>query len=104
MNANWKRWPRDPGGTLWRSNEDRRHLGARGRDKRPAFDKLNKDAARRKFDVVMAWSVDRLGRSLQDLVGFLNELRDLKVDLFLDGAGPVYRPENWSIRVFALTI
>jgi hypothetical protein len=35
------------------------------------------------FDVVMAWSVDRLGRSLQDLVVFLNELRDLKVDLFL---------------------
>ena len=62
-------------------------LGARGRDKRPAFDKLNKDAARRKFDVVMAWSVDRLGRSLQDLVAFLNELRDLKVDLFLHKQG-----------------
>jgi resolvase-like protein len=42
--------------------------GTRGRDKRPAFDKLCRDAARREFDVVMAWSVDRLGRSLQDLV------------------------------------
>jgi hypothetical protein len=40
--------------------------GTRGRDKRPAFDKLCRDAARREFDVVMAWSVDRLGRSLQD--------------------------------------
>jgi DNA invertase Pin-like site-specific DNA recombinase len=38
--------------------------GGKGRDKRPAFDKLHRDAARRKFDVVMAWSVDRLGRSL----------------------------------------
>lgn len=45
--------------------------GSKGRDKRPAFDKLHRDAARRQFDVVMAWSVDRLGRSLQDLVAFL---------------------------------
>jgi hypothetical protein len=35
---------------------------------------MHKDAARRRFDVVMAWSVDRLGRSLQDLCGFLSEL------------------------------
>src|SRR5262245_35092135 len=55
--------------------------GTRGRDKRPAFDKLCRDAARREFDVVMAWSVDRLGRSLQDLVGFLSELHALKIDL-----------------------
>jgi DNA invertase Pin-like site-specific DNA recombinase len=49
--------------------------GAKGRDKRPALDALCRDAAQRKFDLVMAWSVDRLGRSLQDLVGFLSELR-----------------------------
>src|SRR3954470_7191808 len=67
--------------------EDAGVSGAKRRDNRPAFDKLNKDAARRKFDVVMAWSVDRLGRSLQDLVGFLNELRDLKIDLFLHKQG-----------------
>ena len=46
-----------------------------------------KDATRRKFDVVMAWSVDRLGRSLQDLVNFLSELHALKVDLFLKTQG-----------------
>src|SRR5262245_3286781 len=57
--------------------------GAKGRDKRPAFDALCKAAARREFDVVMAWSVDRLGRSLQDLVGFLGELHAVGVDLFL---------------------
>jgi DNA invertase Pin-like site-specific DNA recombinase len=48
--------------------------GAKGRDRRPAFDALHKAAVRREFDVVMAWNVDRLGRSLQDLVGFLGQL------------------------------
>ena len=48
--------------------------GSKGRDQRPGFDAMHKDAARRRFDVVMAWSVDRLGRSLQDLCGFLSEL------------------------------
>src|ERR1700680_2756758 len=61
--------------------------GAKGRDKRPAFDALCRDAAQRKFDIVMAWSVDRLGRSLQDLVGFLSELHALRIDLFLHQQG-----------------
>ena len=47
--------------------------GAKGRDQRPAFDRLCMGIARREFDMVAAWSVDRLGRSLQDLVGFLGE-------------------------------
>ena len=61
--------------------------GARGRDKRPAFDALCRDAAKRQFDIVMAWSVDRLGRSLQDLVGFLSELHAMRIDLFLHQQG-----------------
>jgi DNA invertase Pin-like site-specific DNA recombinase len=61
--------------------------GAKGRDRRPAFDALIRDANQRKFDVVMAWSVDRLGRSLQDLVGFLSELHALRIDLFLHQQG-----------------
>src|SRR5262245_14959820 len=61
--------------------------GAKGRNGRPAFDRLHRDAARRKFDVVMAWSVDRLGRSLQDLVGFLSELHALKIELYLHQQG-----------------
>lgn len=61
--------------------------GAKGRDKRPAFDALCKDAARRRFDVVMAWSVDRLGRSLQDLIAFLSELHSLGIDLLLHQQG-----------------
>ncbi|WP_119462723.1 recombinase family protein [Rhodospirillaceae bacterium SYSU D60014] len=63
--------------------EDHAVSGAKGRDKRPAFDRLCKDATRRRFDLVAAWSVDRLGRSLQDLLGFLNELHALGVDLYL---------------------
>ena len=63
--------------------EDRGVSGAKGRDKRPAFDRLCKDAARRRFNMVAAWSVDRLGRSLQDLVGFLDELHSLDCDLYL---------------------
>ena len=61
--------------------------GAKGRDGRPEFDRLLRDAAHRKFDMVMAWSVDRLGRSLQDLVHFLSELHALHVDLFLHQQG-----------------
>jgi DNA invertase Pin-like site-specific DNA recombinase len=60
---------------------------AKGRDKRPAFDALCRDATKRQFDVVMAWSVDRLGRSLQDLIGFLSELHALGIDLFLHQQG-----------------
>jgi len=43
--------------------------GAKGRDKRPGLDGMLNDAKRRKFDVVMAWAIDRLGRSLIDLLG-----------------------------------
>jgi len=61
--------------------------GAKGRNGRPAFDALCRAATRREFDVIMAWSVDRLGRSLQDLVGFLSEIHALKVDLYLHQQG-----------------
>lgn len=61
--------------------------GAKGRDQRKQFDALIKDANRRKFDVVMAWSVDRLGRSLQDLLQFLGDLHAVDVDLYLHQQG-----------------
>jgi Resolvase, N terminal domain len=56
---------------------------AKGRDKRPAFDRLCKDATRRQFDIIAAWSVDRLGRSLQHLVSFLGEAHALGIDIYL---------------------
>jgi DNA invertase Pin-like site-specific DNA recombinase len=61
--------------------------GSKGRDKRPAFDRLCRGIARREFDLVAAWSVDRLGRSLQDLVGFLGELHAKRIDLYLHQQG-----------------
>src|SRR4051794_26537023 len=61
--------------------------GAKGRDKRPAFDAMLRVVARKEVDLVAAWSVDRLGRSLQDLVGMLGELHAKGVDLYLHQQG-----------------
>jgi DNA invertase Pin-like site-specific DNA recombinase len=61
--------------------------GTKGREKRPAFDALCKDAARRRFDMVAAWSVDRLSRSLHDLTGFLKDLHAMRIDLYLHQQG-----------------
>jgi DNA invertase Pin-like site-specific DNA recombinase len=63
--------------------EDKGISGAKGRDKRPAFDRLHRDITTRKFDIVMAWSVDRLGRSLQDLIPFLEHLHAKQIGLYL---------------------
>ena len=57
--------------------------GAKGRDQRPGLDGLPKDARQRKFDVVMAWAIDRLGRSLVDLLGTIQHLEAVGVDLYL---------------------
>jgi DNA invertase Pin-like site-specific DNA recombinase len=57
--------------------------GAKGRDQRPQFNALLKGVARREFDMVAAWSVDRLGRSLTDLLQMLLDLQAKRVDLYL---------------------
>jgi DNA invertase Pin-like site-specific DNA recombinase len=61
--------------------------GAKGREGRPKLDALMNAAARREFDVVAAWSVDRLGRSLRHLVAFLDEIQGKKIDLYLHQQG-----------------
>jgi DNA invertase Pin-like site-specific DNA recombinase len=58
--------------------------GAKSRDARPGLDQMLKDAQRRRFDVVMAWAIDRLGRSLIDLLGTIQALETCGVDLYLD--------------------
>jgi DNA invertase Pin-like site-specific DNA recombinase len=58
--------------------------GSKGREARPGLDELLKDAQRRRFDVVMAWAIDRLGRSLIDLLGTIQTLEHYGVDLYLD--------------------
>ena len=63
--------------------EDRAVSGMKGRDQRPGLDRLLKSVARKHVDVVAAWSVDRLGRSLKHLLVFLEELKAKGVDLYL---------------------
>jgi DNA invertase Pin-like site-specific DNA recombinase len=58
--------------------------GAKGRDKRPGLAGMLHDAKRRRFDVVMAWAIDRVGRSLIDLLSTIQELEACGVDLYLD--------------------
>ena len=58
--------------------------GSKGREARPGLDEMLKDAQRRRFDVVMAWAIDRLGRSLIDLLGTIQSLEACGVDLYLD--------------------
>lgn len=86
--------------------EDAGISGAKGRDKRPGLDALMKASTRGHHDVVMAWAVDRLGRSLQDLVGTLHELHAAGVDLFLhqqaiDTTTPTGRAMFGMLGVFA---
>ena len=80
--------------------------GSKSREYRKQFDAMLKDATRGKFDVVLAWSVDRLGRSLKDLVAFLDELHSVGCDLYLHQQGidtttPTGRAMFQMVGVFA---
>jgi DNA invertase Pin-like site-specific DNA recombinase len=75
---------RQRGWTIVGIVDDNGVSGAKGRDRRPGLDGLLKDAARGKFDVVMCWALDRLGRSVADLIGTLQALEAAHVDLYLD--------------------
>lgn len=80
--------------------------GAKGRDQRPGYDRLMKMVTRREIDLIACWSVDRLGRSLQHLVGFLGEINDRGVDLYLhtqglDTSTPAGRAMFSMLSVFA---
>jgi DNA invertase Pin-like site-specific DNA recombinase len=67
--------------------EDAGISGAKGRAQRPGLDAMMKMVARREIDMVAAWSVDRLGRSLINLLDLLRELHAKGVDLFLHQQG-----------------
>lgn len=80
--------------------------GSKGRDQRPGIDALLRAATSREFDLVAAWSVDRLGRSLPDLVAFLGELHAVGCDLYLhkqglDTSTPAGRAMFQMMGVFA---
>jgi DNA invertase Pin-like site-specific DNA recombinase len=86
--------------------EDAGISGAKGRDRRPGLDALMKAVARRDIDMVAAWSVDRLGRSLSNLLDLLVDLHAKGVDLFLhqqglDTSTPSGRAMYQMLGVFA---
>ena len=71
------------GWTIVHTFSDEGVSGAKGRDKRPGYDALLKAVARHEVQIVAAWSVDRLGRSLSDLVAFLSDIQAKGCDLYL---------------------
>lgn len=80
--------------------------GAKGKDARPGYKALCEAVGRREIDVIAAWSVDRLSRSLKDLISFVEELQAKKVDLYLhtqgiDTATPAGKMMFQIIGVFA---
>lgn len=57
--------------------------GAKGRQDRPEFDRMLNDAQRGLFDVIMVFALDRIGRSLGDLLRTIEHLKECRVDLFI---------------------
>ena len=94
------------GWTIVEVFEDAGISGAKGRDKRPAFDALLTAVHRREVQIVMAFAVDRLGRSLPDLVAFLSDIQTSNADLYLhqqnvDTSTPSGRMLFQMLAVFA---
>jgi DNA invertase Pin-like site-specific DNA recombinase len=67
--------------------EDQGISGAKGRDQRPAFDAMLKDVVRRRFDILMVWSIDRLGRSVLHVANALAELDAAGIRMYCDQQG-----------------
>src|SRR5215471_17473010 len=76
-------WAKRAGHSVVKVYEDQGISGAKGRDKRPAFDALLNDVVRRKIDMIAVWSSDRLGRSLKHLVEVLETLKDTGCGLYV---------------------
>src|ERR1700704_4625945 len=57
------------------------------KERRPALDELLADGKRRKFDVLICWRLDRLGRNLRHLVTLIEELQTLGVAFVSLGEG-----------------
>lgn len=60
--------------------------GAKGRDARPGFDELMNAVVRKEFDQILVFAVDRIGRSTQQLIQFLQEIQEKRVDLYIHGS------------------
>lgn len=94
------------GWTIVAVHTDEGISGTKGRDRRPGFDVLMRGITRREYDLVAVWSICRLGRSLQDLVGFLAEVQARGVGIYchsqaLDSTTPSGRALFGMIAVFS---
>jgi DNA invertase Pin-like site-specific DNA recombinase len=99
-------WAGRAGHTIVEVYEDHGISGAKGRDKRPAFDALLKAAVRREIDMIAVWASDRLGRSLSHLVEVLQTIRDTGTGLYIhtqavDTTTPAGRALFGMLGVFA---
>jgi DNA invertase Pin-like site-specific DNA recombinase len=100
-----RRWAKHAGHTIVEVHEDKGISGAKGRDKRPAFDAMLKAAVRREFDMLAVWSSDRLGRSMKDLLEVLQKLKETNIELYiqtqaLDTTTPAGRAMFGMLAVF----
>ena len=80
--------------------------GTKGRARRPGYDRLLTAIMRREIDLIAVWSVDRLARSLAELVAFLGEVQNRGIDLYLhrqavDTSTPAGRALFHLLGVFA---
>jgi len=80
--------------------------GAKFGKQRPELSRLIKDAKRRRFDVVMAWSIDRVGRSTHEVTGIMEELdafgvAQLYLQQGIDGSTPAGRAMIQMAVVFS---
>jgi DNA invertase Pin-like site-specific DNA recombinase len=80
--------------------------GAKGREKRPSFDRMLKDASHGKLDIIAAWSIDRVGRSLSHVAAFLTDMQSQNVAVYLhqqqiDSGTPAGRAMLQMAGVFA---
>jgi len=71
----------------WAATEFVDHGVSGAKERRPALDRLLIDARRRKFDVLVCWRLDRLGRNLRHLVLLLDELQTVGVGFVTLGEG-----------------
>ena len=94
------------GWTVVATYDDNGVSGSTGRDRRPQLDALLKDAVRRRFDVVVVWSIDRLGRSMLHVTQAMADLTTAGVALYseqqgIDGSTPTGRAMLQMATIFA---
>src|ERR1700746_2924665 len=71
----------------WTAVEYVDHGVSGAKESRPALDTLFRDAKRRKFDVLVCWRLDRLGRNLRHLILLLDELNAIGIGFVTLGEG-----------------